>query len=383
MKEKPAQKIMLFCDWYEPGYKAGGPIRSCVNFVQQMKDDYTIYIFTSDRDLNEKEPYADLTADSWISLQNNVNIFYCSPEKMNWKQIKEQLKSVSPDFIYLNSMYSRFFTIYPLLQVKWGGWKKSKLVLAPRGMLRQSALQFKKGKKKLFLQLFKTIGLHKQIHFHATDDVEQQEVQQVFNGAAGCYMIPNFPGFVPQFNAGPAKNAGALKMIFIGRLHPIKGLDLILQQLALVNGEVQLTVIGTEEDQEYVQQCKQLASQLPASMQVHFKGAIPNNQLPAIIGEHHLFILPTRGENFGHAIFEALRMGKPVLISDQTPWRNLESRKAGWDLPLEGKLFSTKIQQAVNIDQEEYNQWATGAWNYAQEHVNATNLREAYKKLFS
>ena len=46
---------MLFSDWYEPGFRAGGPIRSCVNFVQHMQDQYKILVFTSDRDLESGE----------------------------------------------------------------------------------------------------------------------------------------------------------------------------------------------------------------------------------------------------------------------------------------------------------------------------------------
>ncbi len=56
-QQGPLKKILVCCDWYEPGFKAGGPIRSCVNFVNQMKEDYQIYVLTSDRDLDEQAPY--------------------------------------------------------------------------------------------------------------------------------------------------------------------------------------------------------------------------------------------------------------------------------------------------------------------------------------
>ena len=61
------KKILLFADWYEPGYKAGGPIRSCVNFVRQMQPDYRIYVFTSDRDLGSSFPYPDVKTDKWLA----------------------------------------------------------------------------------------------------------------------------------------------------------------------------------------------------------------------------------------------------------------------------------------------------------------------------
>ena len=54
------RKILLFADWYEPGYKAGGPIRSCANFVHNMQSEYSVYVFTTDRDLGSDESYKDI-----------------------------------------------------------------------------------------------------------------------------------------------------------------------------------------------------------------------------------------------------------------------------------------------------------------------------------
>ena len=64
-KEK-RRSILLFTDWFEPGFKAGGPIRSCVHFVQQMKEAYNIYVFTTDRDLNETAAYPNIETDTWL-----------------------------------------------------------------------------------------------------------------------------------------------------------------------------------------------------------------------------------------------------------------------------------------------------------------------------
>ena len=69
--------------------------------------------------------------------------------------------------------------------------------------------------------------------------------------------------------------------------------------------------------------------------------------------------MPTLGENYGHAIFEAMTTGVPVMISDQTPWRNLEQMKVGWDIPLQMKdKFREAITQAAGWNQEEYDEWS-------------------------
>ena len=375
--------ILLFTDWYEPGYKAGGPIRSCVNFVQQMKEDYSIFIFTTDRDLDATTPYPGVVVDQWTTQEKNVQIFYASPGFLSWKNIRQQLKIVHPDFIYLNSMFSRFFTIYPLLQAG-KGQLPGKIILAPRGMLKQSALQFKQQKKTIYLSLFKWLGLHKGIRFHVTDSTESADVRRQFGESASTHLVSNFPGSVTDYPGSLSKKPGMVSIIFVGRIHPIKNLDYLLEILPQLTGNISLTVVGNEEDQAFAQHCKNLADKFPATITVDFAGEIPNHQLGALIAQHHIFALPTRGENFGHAIFEALRAGRPVLISDQTPWRNLPKRKAGWDLPLDNKnAFTAALQQAIDLDQATYNEWSIGAWQYVKDQVQQSDLKTAYYKLFS
>jgi len=113
-------------------------------------------------------------------------------------------------------------------------------------------------------------------------------------------------------------------------------------------------------------------------------GEIPNQDLPPVFAKAHIFALPTKGENFGHAIFEALSFGKPVLISDQTPWRQLESEKVGWDLSLNGtEKFKDVLEQVLGWDQKEYNVWSENAFNFAKKRVDKDKMVEEYRKLFA
>ena len=377
------KKIIVFADWFEPGYKAGGPIRSCVHFVHQMKDRYSIYVITTDRDLNDTVPYPAVEADKWVEYINGVKILYCSPAQLTWGNIRKQVKDISPDFIYLNSMYSRFFTIYPLLMRRLGAFK-SKIVLAPRGMLKDSALQFKSGKKKVFLTLFRQMGLHRFIHFHATDKTEEKDVQRFFGNRVRLSLASNFPGLIKDYPGSIEKKKGELSIIFIGRLHPVKNLDFLLEALKPVTGNVSLTIVGNAEDESYVNHCKGIIKGFPSNVRVQFAGEIPNNELGKVIVQHHIFALPTQGENFGHAIFEALSAGKPVLISDQTPWRNLAKAQAGWDISLQQPgEFTSALQQAVMLDQAEYNTLSHSAWQFVRQFVQQSELQTAYNNIFS
>jgi glycosyltransferase involved in cell wall biosynthesis len=98
----------------------------------------------------------------------------------------------------------------------------------------------------------------------------------------------------------------------------------------------------------------------------------------------HFLVLPTHGENFGHAIFEALAMGRPVIISDETPWKNLYDRQLGWDISLhQPGLFAEAIRLACMMGQEDYDQWSQRAFRFARQHVDSLHLKEQYVGLFT
>jgi glycosyltransferase involved in cell wall biosynthesis len=376
------KKIMLFADWYEPGYKAGGPIRSCVNFSTHMQGDYQLYVFTADRDLNEDTPYKDVRADQWITGKGGIQLYYCSPENLGYGTIKRQIGKIQPDFIYLNSMFSVKFTLLPLM-IASVGRLKAKIILSPRGMLRSSAVQFKSGKKTIFLRLFRWLGFAGRLHFLASDETEVKDVQRYFGPGARVTLIPNFPATLPDKPVVADKKAGELSLVYIGRIHPIKNTDYLIDVLAKAQGKISLTIVGSLEDRAFWQKCQQKIALLPDNITVTYAGELPNHELPAVTSRHHIFVLPTMGENFGHAIFEALLLGKPVLISDQTPWRGLTAAKAGWDLPLQQpEGFRQAIGQAAAFDQEEYSAWCGATRQYVEDYLKKLQLKDEYLKLF-
>lgn len=383
MELTPNPKILLFTDWYAPGFKGGGPIRSAVNFAGEMCRDYDIYICTTDRDLGDTEPYADIEADKW-TRRETIYIFYASPQWLGWRNIKNLIRTVAPDFIYLNSMYSRFFTIYPLLLHRVSKIS-SQIILAPRGMLQEGAMQYKTRKKKLFLEILQNLHVLKNASGHATDEQEKRDISTHLPDISNVKVIPNFSSS-PHAYKMALKKAGEINLVFISRISSKKNLTFLLAVLGRITGSIimNLTIRGSIEDESYWEECKTLINKLPGNIRVYYDGPVENEKVSSIIQQHHLFVLPTFGENFGHAIFEALAAGRPVLISDQTPWRHLERQHAGWDLPLEDfGAFINVIESVAQMDNTAFEQWSRGAWEYANTHSENEKLREQYKKLFS
>lgn len=374
-------KIIVFTDWFTPGFRAGGPIRSTVNFVDEMERQFDIWVVTGNKDLGAAQSYEGINADQWVSYSKRSSIWYASEKTQNLQHIRGIIEEVQPDFCYLNSMFSKVFTIYPLLLL-WQKKTSAKVILSPRGMLKDSALSFKPLKKKIFLQLIKSTGLPKKLCFHATNQEEKEAIQHIFGNETSVFLAPNFPQKVGPY---PEKKVeGPYEFCFVGRIHPIKGLDTALEALKNISVPLTFNIIGSLEDKKYWEYCQSKITALPENIKIRYKGEMRHKALRAFLISQHFFISPTHGENFGHAIFEALAVGLPVLISDQTPWRDLERQKVGWDLALDDQQgFVDALEKAARMDQKQYAAWSHSAWQYARNYVNQSNLKQQYLKLFS
>ncbi|WNJ19273.1 glycosyltransferase [Pontibacter sp. G13] len=353
-------KLLICIDWYTPGYKAGGPIQSVQNLVEVLKDQFEIFILTGDRDAGEPEPYALPTA-TWIQ-QGAAKVMYLSPDQRSQGQIRQLIKQIQPEVIYLNSMFSFPFTVYPIR-----GRGNAQVILAPRGMLHAGALRIKKAKKRVFLRAFKLAGLHRSIQWHATDDQEVLDIQAHFGDQASITQAGNIPKRVQKPWSVTPKESGDLRLFFNSRVSEKKNLLFAIQSLQSVQGRVQFDVFGPHEDAEYLALCQSAAKELPSGIIVSFHGPKPPMKLMEGIETAHFGYLPTHGENFGHSIFESFLAGKPVLISDQTPWRNLETQQLGWDLPLDDpNAFTQTLQTLVDMDATTYQIWSRNAWRFAK-----------------
>lgn len=376
------KKILVLVDWFAPGYKAGGPIQSCVNFAFAMKKEFSIYVLTTDTDHGETEPYAGIASEQWTNnLHPDIHVYYLRKTGLSRSGLRRQIQTVQPDFVYLNHLFSPLFVIYPLW-LRYRGRIRGEVVVCPRGALYDSALAVKTWKKTPFLRLFRWLGLHRRVLFHATNEREKGAILRYFPGSK-VMIADNLPNMnQPAFISRP-KQAGAVRFIFVARLVAIKNLGFLLQALEEVKANVELTVVGPVEDKSYWEECQSRIAQLPAHISVNYLGPRRNDELLPLLQQHHIFALPTTGENFGHSIFEALLAGRPVLISDQTPWLGLTAKKAGWDLPLDNAGGFTRIvEETAAWDQARFDEWARSAWEYAHRFIENPDLFRQYIQLF-
>jgi len=378
------KKILIFIDWFLPGYKAGGPIRSVANLTAHLFSEFEFLIITRNNDYLEKSPYPNVKANQWVNFSENIKVYYFSKEQLNIKNLKNLVSGLNFDTTYINGIYSFYFSLFPVYLLRKS---PKKVIVASRGMLSEHSFSSKNFKKKIFIFFANLIGFYKNVFFHVTNGQEKKEVSKLINDSKGFMIAPNLPPkIMDKEPAKKIKKAGTLKLVSIARISIEKNTLFALQVLsnAKYRGIIEFDIYGSIYQQEYWNECLKAIRKLPDYIKVSYKGELDNQNVAETLSEYHFSFLPSLGENFGHSILESFLSGCPVIISDQTPWKSLEEKKIGWDIALaDTDKFIKTIQYCINMEQDEYNQLSINAYGFAISFANNPELIDKSRKLFA
>lgn len=373
---------MVFIDWFLPGFKAGGPVRSMANMVDHLYNDFDFYIVTRDTEYLEHQPYQNIASNQWNNFKEGVKVFYACEKNCSLKKWRSLIKEVAPNTIYINGIYSPKFSLLPLIAAKL--YKKARIIVAPRGMLAESAIHIKSVKKRIFLNAAKLAGLYKGVIWHITNAKEGEDVDNNLGCKGEKITAPNLPKKIAESFSAIIKKPGQLRICSVARIAPEKNTLYALESLLKATGKQRITfdLYGQIYNHDYWKECENVIKQMSENIQINYRGVIAPDEILSVISQYHLLYLPSRGENFGHVILESLMAGRPVLISDQTPWRKLEEKQAGWDLPLSAmSAFTEKMMLLSEYIQEQFDELCSGAATLAQSIVNDYEVLNIYKKM--
>jgi glycosyltransferase involved in cell wall biosynthesis len=377
-------KILVFVEYYLPGYKSGGPVRSITNLVEHLGNEIKFKIITLDRDFSDTKSYRRIQVNSWNRV-GKADVFYISPNKLSLEFLRKVMQSVEFDKIYLNGVFSYSFNIKPMILRNMRLIPMTPIIIAPRGQLSSGALGINRIKKQFFLFLAKFLNFYKGAIWHASNEVEETEVRRWFGTPNSVVTVPNLSPKreEPQELNEIEKYPGILKIVFISRISPKKNLAWALHSLKNLEGKIKFDIYGPIDDEIYWQECENTMNTLPKNVDANYIGPLPHDKVFGVLNNHHLFFLPTLGENFGHAILEAFMSGCPVLISDQTPWRDLEKKQAGWDISLSHpERFHQVLDHLVNMNNADFKKLAKLTKEYGlQSSRNEASLK-VYRNLF-
>ena len=372
------KNILIVFNYYYPGFKAGGPIRSIKNICDALGNEFEFYILTTDRDINETDAYPNIITNKWIRF-DGYNIYYSKGGIFKLGLIYNEVRIIKPDILYLQSFFNpiSWRTIFSSLN-----YKKKRIIVAPRGEFNKGALLLKKTKKKLFIILSKVFIKLFSIEFQATTLKEKHQINNLFSNVKvwSAGNITDLP--IKKLEINKAKEN--LSIIFVSRISRIKNIEFIIDIFTshIFKNEVLIDIYGPIEDKGYWNYCIKLSQNLPDNISFNYKGFINYYSLQEIYQSYDLFILPTHGENFGHAIYSALANGLPVVISNNTPWQDLKEHNAGFVLDLDTKKFANVIEHFFSMSDKELINMKKDTLIYAQKYYDLSDSIKNTENMF-
>ncbi|MET8258875.1 glycosyltransferase family 4 protein [Micromonospora sp. NPDC005205] len=322
-----AYRVLATARVFEPGFRGGGPIRSLRFILDTLPDDLDVTLVTGDRDLCSPKPYPGLSG-RLVRRDERCAVFYLGPFALrHWVRLARHIRSRPVDLIYVNSLWS-LFSVLPILAVALRLVRVRAIMLAPRGELSPGALAIKARKKRLFLAVWAPLLRQLDVRWQACSGLEEKQIRAVMPWAQ--VMVNGNECPIPEQPAPPAvAHDGPLRLVFVGRISPMKNLTRALEAVAGATRPLEFDIYGPREDEQYWAGCQRLIDAMPDRVRVRYLGELKADEVMATFSRYDAFLFPTLGENYGHVILESLASGCPVVCSDATPFSDLIATGGG------------------------------------------------------
>ncbi|MBI2280222.1 MAG: glycosyltransferase [Bacteroidetes bacterium] len=227
------------------------------------------------------------------------------------------------------------------------------------------------------------LNLFKNCTFQATSLEEKKDIEYHFGTKRKIVIAGNLPEKNLTLYTEKAKQENHLKLVSIARIAPEKNTLFALSVLKDCKKNIQFDIYGPIYNEEYWKQCQTLINQLPQNIVVNYEGILNHNVVNETLQQYHAFFLPSTGENFGHSIIEAMKNSCVVILSDKTPWRDLEKLGVGFDIALDKqKMFSEKIDYLATLSATDFNAYTRKTYDYINNKTDASETILQYKQLF-
>lgn len=372
-------KILVFYSGYLPGTNYGGPVTSLFNFTELLGDIYDIYIVTSNHDLKSSVPYPNIS-DGWNNV-GKAKVRYLSDNEFGKIAFSSIIDDVSPALIYVSSIFSAVIN-EPLYSICKN--RNIPMILAPRGELNPNALKIKSFKKSVYLRSLKIRGNLKNVVLQATSVDEKIHISSALGIKDDrILLLSNIP-VAQQNKTFLDKSAGKLKVLFIARILENKNLKYAIELVSQLKQDVEFDIYGPLENAEYWKQCEEAIAESPDNISITYKGQLNPAEAKTIYLSYDCMVFPTRFENYGQVIAEALNHDCiPVISQGTTPWDDINDYVA----PLAFKIgddagFITALSHIADADAAEYTELIRKLRAYASAKTNSEEIKAQYIAAF-
>lgn len=227
-----------------------------------------------------------------------------------------------PTHVYVNTFFAVALSLLPQLLGRLGFWRGATLVVAPRGEFGPWALSSKATKKRAFLALYRLIGMHRHVVWHAASSDEAADIRALWGESAQVVVdMPRSPLPDTALRATPGPSP-VVRAVTYGRVTRLKGLDVVLRGLGTLPAgtRLHLDAYGPPEEPDLLDECEALAAHLPEGVTYRYRGPLQHTEVQPTLARYDVALMGTHGETFGHALAEVLSVGCPLLVADTTPW---------------------------------------------------------------
>ena len=251
-------------------------------------------------------------------------------------------------------------------------------------MLHSGGLQKGTVKKTAYLNCLSSLIPQKRIIWHATDEQELKDIKIWFGDASTVYLAYDTPRPLPNIEGNITKQTNELRLVYYSLITSKKNLHLALQALVKVTFPVVFDVYGPIIESGYWDDCLGIIETLPSNITVTHKGNVLFSHFAAAAPNYHFLILPSKGENFGHVIYEALSLGLPVIISHNTPWK-FDDGYVGYYVDLTDDSINNTIKKVYELDTEAYELLSKNARYYAETFykISISTCQQQYGAIFN
>ncbi len=358
-------KILLVSPWFHPHLERGGTPIAAYNFAVGLASlGNSVTVLTTSNFANRKFSFV-----SSYELEN-LKIFYANPilkflprsELMSFRLIRKMVHdSDKHTLIYLHTSRN-LYSLTALILKKLGLIKG--YVICPHGSYTKKwveGLGFRRTKA-LYIKIIENFIVENAISLHYLERAEAM-TQSSLISQVPSFVVPNGIHYHEgsRERSSISKHSDALRLIFVGRIHPQKNLLNLVQAINKVQKQnVSLDIYGPIDDRIYYDKVKAAAPR-----NVVFKGFIKNEELSKRLGNYDAFVLCSVVEGVSIALLEALSVGLPVIYS--TGLANSDSLDAHCVGINVGDASVSQLVHGIRL-------MADGRHNFDEMSKNARNL---------
>lgn len=323
----------------------------------------------------------------------HAQLHYLSKSWKVWNVRTEYLKlldEIRPDIVHVNCCWQPHFA-YAALWAKEAGYP---VVFSPHGMLEPWIVRRHYWTRKVpSLLAYQRKAFYAADLVHATSESEKQNLETI---SQYCGLLSDWHPKVCVIGNGIDTKGIKVKeswqkshkLLFLSRVHPKKGIDMLLQAFADLqkdNGPLKDYVlqIAGEGDLTYLNDLKLQSERLGLGQHVEWLGGIYDERKWALFREADLFVLPTHSENFGIVVAEALASGTPVLTTHGTPWQELNDKHCGWCVDVSTDAIREGLLSFAKLEESELQQMGLQGRKLVEEKYDTRTIASEFVKMYA